>query len=280
MKHLLIVLAAALAITACNQSSVEQLEWQRDSLALVNAQKDSSMALLATTMADVQTNLAIIKERENIIAMTYDGKEPQSSINSDIDAIYNLLLENKNKVARLQEQLNKVKSQSAEYQKVIDALQGQIEQQNKEIERLTAILEGKDVEIGYLNNAVISLSSSLDSLSTVNAQTNQQLTEATNKLNTAYYIAASKSELKELGVITSDGLFSKKVSADSESSIYTEVDIREFTELKVETSKVKMLSSHPSASFSLTQDGDYYTLTIKDAENFWSRSRYLVIQTK
>ncbi len=281
MKKVFIAIAAAVIATACNQAQIEQQQWQIDSLQLVNAQKDSSMALLATTMSDIQTNLNTIKEKEGIVSVAINGKESnRSQIDSDIDAIYNLLLDNKEKVTKLQAQLRKVQGQNAEYEKVIAVLQEQIDQQNKEIERLNAMLEEKNIEIGYLNNAVIRMGSSLDSLSTVSAKTAQELDAATEKLNTAYYVVASKSELKEKGIITSDGLFSKKVSADASSTLFTEVDITSFNELEIGSSKVKMLSSHPTSSFTLTEKGDNYLLTIKDTESFWSRSRYLVIQTK
>lgn len=280
MRKLLFSVVAVLTLVGCNQAQVEQLEWQRDSLLRASRLKDSSITLFAETMSDLQQNLNTIKAKEGIVTMAVNNGESVENINDDIDAIYKLLVENKDKVAKLQRQLNKISSQNKEYEKLITVLQAQIEQQNAEIERLNSLLNEKDIEINHLNNAVIRVSLSLDSLSTVNRQTTADLGEATDKLNTAYYIVGTKKELKQRGVITSDGLFSKKVSAESETSLFTEIDIRNFDKLNIGSKKVKMLSQHPTESFEVEETAEGCILHIRNAENFWSRSRFLVIQER
>ncbi len=283
MKNFLLSLSVALLLTACYSGEIQRLQCQNDSLQQVNSLKDSSMVLLSTTLADIQDNLDAIKEKEGIIAVSVNaGEATQSQIDADINAIYNLMVENKNKVAALQNQLKKSNSENAALKEIIEVLQAQIDKQNAEIERLNQMLESKDIEIGFLSNAVIRLSASNDSIIALNEQTTKELNAATDKLQTAYYILGEKSELKDKGVLDKDGAFSKKVSAtDNDNAIYTQVNITEFSSLPLNTKKAKILSTHPEGSYVIEEDADkVQTLVIKDAEKFWSHSKYLVIQTK
>lgn len=281
MKNVIVIAAAALALTACNQEQIAKLEWQRDSLMLINSQKDSSITLLAETMESVQSNLRAIKAKENIISIAANDPEQKASINDDVDAIYKLFLENKDKVAKLQKQLNAISAQNKEYGKLIDVLKQQIAQQNVEIERLKKILEEKDIEIGFLTDAMIKVTYSRDSISGVNARNVADLNAATDALNTAYYIVGTKSELLEKAVIESSGLFSKKISGNADRSDFTEIDVRNFDSLPLgDVKKVKILSAHPTGSFELEQTDDEQTIKIVDAKKFWSQSKYLVVQVR
>ncbi len=238
--------------------------------------------MLSTSLSDIQDNLDAIKEKEGSIAISVNnGEASKAQIDADIEAIYSLMLENKQKIASLEAQLRKSNARNAELKKIIAVLEAQIEKQNAEIERLQNILAGKDIEIAYLTEALIRLSGSVDSLAVVQNQTSEALASATEQLQTAYYVMGEKSTLKELGVLTSDGIFSKKVSADSDNSVYTEVNITNFTSLDLGTKKAKLLSQHPTGSFELNEGEDgILTLVITDTEKFWSHSKYLVVQTK
>ena len=98
-------------------------------------------------------------------------------------------------------------------------------------------------------------------------------------LNTGYYIVADKKTLKAKG-IAEGGVFSKKrLSTDGFSTEgFTEVDIRELTEIKINDKSPKILSSHPADSYELVQNADKTsTLVIKDQAAFWSNSKFLVV---
>lgn len=283
MKHLLYVLAVALAFTACNSGEIARLQEQNDSLQRVNAIKDSSMLLIANTMSDIQDNLDAIKEREGIIAVAVNnGDGSKSQIEADLQAINQKLIDNNEKVANLQNKLKAAGAKNKELESIISVLQTQIDQQNAEIENLKALLADKDIEIGFLNNAVIRLSGTVDALAASNEDLSEQLGEAEDELNTAYYIAAEKSTLKEQGLITSDGLFSKKaLTGDIDNSLFTKVNISELSSIPLNTKKAKVYTSHPTSSYSLDEDSEgLLTLNISDKDAFWQASKYLVIQIK
>lgn len=277
-RAIFIGLAATAILASCNQDKVDNLTSQLDSLERVMAAKDSSMALIATTLTDVQNNLNYIKEKEGIISINANGEGDSIQINNDLKAIYAKLVENKEKVNKLQKQLNSAIGKNKEYEKIINVLKDQIEKQNAEIERLNKLLGEKDVEIGFLNSAIINLSSSVDSLSTVSANTQNALDATTEELNTGYYIVAEKSTLKDNGLLEG-GLFSKKVlSGDVNNSLFTKVDVTEVSEIALSGRKFKVLTNHPESSYTI--DEEKKVLVIKDKKAFWQASKYLIVQAR
>ncbi len=281
MKKIILTCGAAtmMALASCNQEQLDQQQKTIDSLNNIVMLKDSSMSLIATTLADVHSNLNYIKEKEGIIAVQANSESSdKDQLTNDIQAIYTKLLDNKNKVKELQSKLNKALGKNSEYKKIIDVLNAQIEQQNAEIEKLNKMLNEKDVEIGYLNNAVIRLSNSVDSLATVSANTQETLNQTVAEKNEGYYLIAEKSTLKEKGLL-SGGLFNKKVlSGNVDNSLFTKIDVTEVERIPLTGRKFVVLTSHPESSYTIDEENK--VLIIKDKASFWKTSRYLVIRAK
>lgn len=277
-KELFIGLMSAIVMAGCNQDKIDRLSNTNDSLASVIAKKDSSMALIATTLADVHSNLNYIKEREGIIAINASSEGDTNQINNDLKAIYAKLVENKNKVNELQRKLNRALGKNSEYKKIIEVLQQQIDQQNAEIKRLNDMLAEKDVEIGFLNTAVIRLSSSVDSLATENTNTKNALDATTTELHTGYYVVAEKGKLKDSGLLEG-GLFNKKVlNGNIDNSLFTKIDVTEIEQIPLSGRRFKVLTSHPASSYEINEDKKI--LVIKDKAAFWSASHYLIVQAR
>ena len=280
MKKIFLLSSALVALTlgSCNHEQLDRQQKTIDSLNNQMALKDSSMTLIATTLADVHSNLNYIKEKEGIIAINANSEGAKDQINDDIQAIYAKLVDNKKKVNELQAKLNNALGKNSEYKKIIEVLNQQIEQQNAEIARLNEMLNEKNVEIGFLNNAVIRLSSSVDSLATVSADTQNKLDDTTAELHTGYYIVAEKSTLKEKGLLEG-GLFSKKVlKGDVDNSLFTKIDITEVEQIPLTGRRFKVLTNHPESSYSI--DEEKKVLIIKDKKAFWNASRYLIVSAK
>lgn len=280
MKKIILACGAAvLALASCNQEKIEQQKKTIESLKEVVAKRDTSMSLIATTLADVHSNLNYIKEKEGIIAVQANSEtSDKDQLSNDIQSIYAKLVDNKNKVKELQAKLNKTLGKNKEYKQIIEVLNQQIEQQNAEIAKLNKMLDDKNVEIGFLNNAIISLSTSVDSLATVSAETQETLAQTIAEKNEGYYLVAEKSMLKEKGLL-SGGLFNKKVLAgDIDNSLFTKVDVTEVESIPLTGRKFVVLTPQPESSYSI--DEEKKVLVIKDKEAFWKATRYLVVRAK
>ena len=268
-----LAVAALAACTSCNQDVIDAQKATIDSLQTVVGNRDSVMSMLATTMADVNQNINLIKEQEGIVSLNAGNEKTKDQLKNDLDAIHQRLIENKQKVDELQKKLKSISGQNKEFKKVIEVLQAQIESQNAEIANLQKTLESKNMEIGFLNDAVIKLSSNVDSLATVNAETQKNLDATTDALNKAYYFIANRKKLKELGLYTG-GLIKGK--GESNHRMFTEVDIRTVTTIDLpEARKYKLMTNHPESSYTI--DKNAKKLTIKNKDNFWKSSKELII---
>ena len=284
MKKILVIAVAATALVGCDnhQAEVQVLQNRVDSLHQVIQLKDDNFSLIAGTMSELQQNLNVIKEKEGLISSNLN-EGSNNQIQDDVDAIYKVLLDNKKKVQNLEAKLRKATSNNKELQQMISVLQEQIDQQNKEIEKLTAMLKDKDLDINALTGAVISLTSSVDSLATEKAKVDQSLANATDEINTCYYVIGSKSYLREKAIVEKDGLFKKKVlSGDIDNKIFTAINKNEVTKIDLGGRRAKVLSQHNESSYEIVDnaDGETQSLVIKNVESFWQTSKYLVIQIK
>lgn len=64
-------------------------------------------------------------------------------------------------------------------------------------------------------------------------------------------------------------------------SYFTKIDIRVQKEIKLYSKSAKILTMHPSSSYTLQRDANkQYVLRISNPQIFWSTSKYLVIQVK
>ena len=191
------------------------------------------------------------------------------------------MVQNKEKIAQLESQLKSSGAKNANLNKLIAGLNKQIETQAAEIERLNGVLAEKDIEIGHLSHSIRGLKSSVDSLSAEQKSTQGKLQASIELNERGFYIIGSKKELKEKGIITSEGLFSaKKIMANNyESELFTQVNITQLEEIPLMGKKAKVLTNHPKNSYSLNADANNnLTLVIKNKADFWSVSKYLAIQ--
>ena len=68
------------------------------------------------------------------------------------------------------------------------------------------------------------------------------------------------------------------MKADFNKNYFTQVDISTTNTIVLAAKKAKLITTHPSASYKIEgADGKAEKLTILNAEDFWSTSKYLVI---
>lgn len=279
MKHL-IVAFLALGIVACNLGGSKNLKEQNDSLMVSSMEKDKQLNNLLNAMMEIDDNLNQIKEREDIISLNISNNEAggpslEEKISGDIQLIYNLMTENKEKIDKLEEQLKQSGSSNTNLKKVVNRLNQQMKEKTLEIVRLNQILEEKNLEIVKLNFTVDDLKGTVDSLNITNEKTQQQLHQA-------YYVFGTKKELKEQSIISNEGFLNiqkKVLSADFSKEYFTPIDTREVESIDLFRTKAKVLTNHPEDSYELKAGEEgALTLVITDKDKFWSISKHLVVQ--
>ncbi|MFT3737906.1 MAG: hypothetical protein QM786_04045 [Breznakibacter sp.] len=289
MKNVFFAAALVLATMAsCTGPSSTELKQKNDSLYLALAEKDRLYNDLTNGVIEINENLSRIKEKENIVALNAaeagNNASMKDQINQDIKMIYDLMVQNQEKIAQLEKQLRGANRENANMKKLIESLNQQLKEKTEEIARLTQELMNKNIQIDELNSLLGSLKISMDSLRHEHTTTTEKLSETTIELNKAYYVIGTSKELKEKNIINPEGFLNLKkkvLNEDFDSSYFTEIDIRTTNEISVnkKKAKVKVLTSHPESSYKLQTNSDgTVTVVISDQKQFWSVSKFLVLQ--
>ena len=161
--------------------------------------------------------------------------------------------------------------------KTIDELVKQLEEKDQQLRQLRAELDSKDIHIAELDKTVSTLNDNVSTLKTESSQKTETINAQDKQLNTAWFVFGTKKELKAQHII--DG--SRVLESNFNKNYFTKIDIRVEKEIKLYSKSAKILTMHPSSSYTLHQDANkMYVLRINNPQIFWSTSKYLVIQVK
>lgn len=285
MKQLVFLVALVGILASCNNAELEQKQKTIDSLKALSENQDGTINDLFESFNSIEENLELIKEKENIIRVNSSSEtgveeDMKDRINQDINAIYELMLKNKKELANARSKMRRSGIKVKELDIMIANLTKQMESKDNEIQRLARQLKEMNITVAELETEVTDLNQNVDSLSNENEIKEEIIEEKTTALNTAYYVVGTKSELIDNKILTKEGLFKTKLMNDFNTTYFTTVDITKVKEIPIMSKKVTMITTHPSSSYQLVGEDPVDKLIIKDAKQFWSVSKYLVIQTK
>ena len=286
-KYLILVVFISFIMSSCNTHKKEiiQMQTKGDSLQKQIAQRDQTVNGFLTDLNDIQQNLNTIKEKEKMITMNTANKKGElkpaakDQINADIKDIYDLLVKNKKTIASINKKLKKSNLKIDELQKMIDNLTKMNADKDVEIENLKGQLAKLNIEVAHL-------SSHVDSLGTVTKNQKQVIEQKTTELNTAYYVLGTKQELRDKKIVSKEGGFIGLGKVTSmlntvDKKNFTMIDITKLATIPINKKKAKLITTHPAGSFKLEEANDMFKdLVITNAAEFWSVSKFLVIEVK
>lgn len=302
-KLFFMAICGVFALASCNQgkkSALNPAELQNDSLRSIIDARDNEINDMMSTLNDIQQGFADINAAENRVTIAKDGErsDKTTQIKENIQFIQQRMKENRELIQKLQEQLRATGFKGDAMKKTLAQLAAQLQQKDTELRQLRAELESKNIHIKELDETITGLNTDVTNLKTdkenlINEkqalQTDKEKlqTESSKKtemintqdqqLNTAWYVFGTKSELKSQAILASG----KVLQGNFNKNYFTKIDIRVTKEIKLYSKSVRLLTVHPSSSYSLTADSNgQYVLRISDPQLFWSTSKYLVVQVK
>ncbi len=291
MKKVIFSLLFVLPLAACKPNQKATLTAEVDSLTTVLSQKDSMINDVFASMNTVAENLAAIKTRENIISQkTAEGEIPKGAttqINEDIEAINQLLIQNRETIAKLQRSANQLKQANAKIagmEKLIAQLNRQVEEKDQEISILKKNLQNMEEKVDQLNTQVSGLNTQVTGLKIEKEALSGEVKSTADELNTVYYIVGSEKELLSKEVVYKRGFIGRTLKINESRSLdnFTRIDLRQLDEVLVGEKKAALVSSHPAGSYDweMNSDGTFAGLKITDKAKFWEYSKVLVISYK
>lgn len=282
--------ALSLMVVGCTGnkgSSYDKLKTSYDSLLMQSDKNQADLNEAIGIINEVESNLSQIADAEHRVqADALKGELNQSQkqqIMDEISLLRQTLQENKQNLAQQQEKLKRSGINIAALNKKIDLLSSQIAEKDQMIQSLQADLESargmiarqdslitEQTEKGAVNEATIAIQ-------------NKKLQAQDAALHQAYYCFGTLSELKEENIIKGGGLFSKaKVLPEGFNQDYfKQVDTRDLTTIALFAAKAHLRTQHPASSCHFEKDADgNQTLVIDNQQEFWSLSKYLVVEVE
>jgi hypothetical protein len=284
MKKYLIAAALLSALFACRNKEAEMQQQvqlqslrQQDSLLNLKTQaQDSSITAYIKSFNDIQDNLDSIKIKAHIMQMNggSEGMDKKGMIISDMRFIGNLMMKNKEELAAMKNRLAASGIKNADLEKMIA--------------HLTEELTEKDADIASLQSQLAETNANLkteinkfnDSMNVINNQ-HQVIAQQ----NTIYYAIGTTKELKNKGVIMKEGGVlgvggTETLKPNTNISYFTSSDMYSIHGLALYSKLDKIITTHPSGSYTIKGDKKADSLIITNQKLFWSESKFLVVVVK
>ena len=292
MKKLAVLIVCAAVMASCDGlsgGSKDQLKAENDSLLMELTQRNAELDEMMGTVNDISEGFRQINAAESRVdlqrgAVSEGSLSAKQQIATDIEFIQKQMQENKEQIAKLEAMLKSSKTNSAQMKKAVESLTQELVAKTQRIEELQAELASKNIRIQELDAAVTGLAADKEALSAENEAKAKTVAEQDKAINTAWFVFGTKKELKDQKILTDTGLFKKgKVLKDGDvnKDYFTQVDIRTTKEIKLYSKDADVLTTHPAGSYTLEKDDKgQLVLKIANPKDFWSVSKYLVIQVK
>ena len=280
-KLLMMACLAALVLTGCKDGKTTAGigAAQNDSLNSIIAQKDSELNDLMGTINEIEDGLNQINEAENRVTLLKNGEgaSKKQKLKEDVQFIATRMKQNKELIAKLQKQMANSSIKSEQLQKTIDLLNKKLEAKEKEMQALREELDKQDIHIMELDETINNLNTKSNRLASESSKKSEVINAQDKQINTAWYVFGTKKELKNQHILEG----SKVMTGNFNKNYFTKIDIRDLSEIKLYSKNVKVLTTHPSSTYSLVRDANkQYTLRITNPQIFWSTSKYLVVLVK
>lgn len=283
MKKLLFLSLCVAMLASCNNGAKQDpLKAQNDSLLVELSNRDAELDEIMGSFNEIQEGFQQINEAENRVDLQKGSVQENSSnaakIKDDIRFISERMQANREQIAKLEKQLKNSNYNSAQLKKAIANLTSELQAKQQQIETLQAELASKNIRIAELDDAVAGLNQDVDDLSSQNEAKAATLSSQDKALNTAWFVFGTKSELKDQKILQKGDVLK---NSNFNKDYFTQIDIRTDKEIKLYSSKAELLTTHPAGSFELVKDAkEQLVLKITNPNQFWSVSRYLVIQVR
>ncbi|MDL2315076.1 hypothetical protein LJC16_02325 [Bacteroidales bacterium OttesenSCG-928-C19] len=285
---LLIGFIGALVFSSCDpKKSKEYIAAQQEieTLRTASLERETEMNSLFDTLNEIEENLSMVTSKfQTVEKLKKDDVEnsvdTKSNIKNQISEINQILEDNKARLASLSSRLNASNKKQKELHAFVEKLEARIKEQDDQINLLLADLEQKKVIIEGLNKDVQNLEQS-------NAEKDMMIAQKTLEGNTAYYILGAYKDLKENNILNKEGGFigigaRKVMSKDIDLSKFTKIDITKISNIQIGAKKAKIVSQHPDGSYEMVtnEDGHVDAIKIKDINEFWKLTKYLIVEIK
>ncbi|MCB0805756.1 MAG: hypothetical protein KDC05_08140 [Bacteroidales bacterium] len=290
-KMLFVAAIFAVAYSCSNETKKqnEALKAEVDALARENAElangnmdMEHSIQNYQAVLKDIDAQLASIDEKQNLIKSKSNEFKDDAAVQEEIQIhmqhLHHQMENSKHKIAHLNNNMNKLRKENAHQAE-------ELHKMDRYINDLANLIVRKDSEIVMLQDAVMVQGIALGGLAEAYANQAVYNEVLLDIINTGFYVAGTKKELKDMGIIEMEGGFIgigrvKTLNANAPVEFLTPVDIRNTDRLEFAGKNAELITPHATESFEFAFDDDTETVSlgISNKLKFWQETNYLVVQ--
>ena len=278
-----------LASVSCNDKSqndaqIVELTRERDSIATLADNLNQEHQELIGYIQGIEKAIDSVAAEEKILIIGKDeDNRPLSpkQMRERVKAFGKLIQRQRQYIKNLEDSLANKSGSPAHLLSIITSLRTQLEAKNSELDKLRVALKNEKATTAQMQQIIGSMDQTNKLMASENAQLTSALVAQNEAANIGYKLIATKSELEKLGILSGGGFLKKKkldYSAFNQDN-FESVDIRYYDSQVIKAKKVKMLTSAPKNSYTLTKiSNDEWQLKILSPADFWSISNFMIIQ--
>lgn len=287
MRHtplLMSIVVLSIIFSACvPEKSYEKLKAENDSLRLEQVRLQADINGYFSTIDEIAENLEQIKIIENQLSSPFDIEKQEENqtveINRKIRQINSLLYNNNKKIDSLNQSLKNRSLKITKLETSIDRLSEANTQMMTQIELYKQQIYAGDSLLALKNDTIQRISAENEWLLQNKKHSEEELSIQTDRLYSAWYVFGSTKELRAQGIIAPTGIISKSLlKGNFNKDYFVKIDTRTVSQIPLYSKSAKILTTHPTNSYSLEKQDGFYTLKILNPVDFWSISNYLVIK--
>jgi hypothetical protein len=297
----------ALAAVACNSAprgqvvqsiptdSTEFFRTQVHQLASTSAAKDSLFRDLAETtklLADINTELASVSSRKKAVEPVVSPESQLSASPSDralvLKKVKDLTVRVRNSESRLAASQRRIKAMTSDN----DSLKVVLADFQTTIDGLRAMVDGQKTTIASMESELNTTKAQVTTLTQEKTVLQDTVSALTTRENTVYYVAGTKKELIDRGIIKEVGgtrflLVTRtgetlKATDNLDPSAFTAIDRRQTSEIPLPRAdkQYKIVTNQNIAFANIAAESKGKvrgSLQITNPENFWTNSKFLIL---
>ncbi|MBR1631015.1 MAG: hypothetical protein IJ680_04090 [Paludibacteraceae bacterium] len=276
----------AILLCGCNSvpSDYEVIKAQNDSLRQAKELMEQEVNGFFESVNSIQQSIDKMKQMEGVIDLEQIGGEQNDAltkINRDVAYLGQMLQRNRQELQQLQESISRSRLNIKQLEQTVASLNKQLGSQSQTIQTLRSELDSRTALIAQMSDTIRTQSDLILELSATSDQQQQTITEQESTItaheqtiSTAWYVFGTRKELKDQGIVAGKSVLQNDFNKD----YFVKIDTRKTNLIPLYSTRAKILSTHPTTSYQLQKIDGNYVLQITDAEQFWSISKYLVIE--
>jgi hypothetical protein len=264
------------------KAEISMLAERNAELAKGNFDLEHSIDNYQAMLKEIDDQLALIDEKHVLVknksAEFKNDAKVEEEILLHIEHLHHQMENSKHKIAHMQKNMNKLRKENADQHE-------ELHKMDLYINDLANAVVKRDSEIVVLHDALVVQGLTIGALAeayTEQAVYNEVLLDI---INTGFFVAGTKKELKDMGIIDMEGGFIgigrvKTLNANAPVEFLTPIDIRDTDIIEFYAKKADLITPHAMESYEFTMDKEkeLVSLGIANKLKFWQETNYLVVE--